>query len=64
MLIIYCASKNFMIFTVTCTKCKNNTTCGPRVENHINLPKGFSTVREAVDDYFSEVLIADRKCHM
>ena len=53
-----------MIFTVTCTKCKNNTTCGPRVENHINLPKGFSTVREAVHDYFSEVLIADRKCDM
>ena len=53
-----------MIFTVTCTKCKNNTTCGPQVENHINLPKGFSTVCEVVDDSFSEVLIADRKCHM
>ena len=64
MLIIYCARKNFMIVTVTCTKCKNNTTRGPRVENHINLAQGFSTVREAVDDYFSEVLIADRKCHM
>ena len=60
----YCGSNNFMIFTVACTKCKNNTTCGPQVENHINLPKGFSTVCEAVDGYFSEVFIADRKCHM
>ena len=60
----YCTSNNFMIFTVTCTKCKNNTTCGPQVENHINLPKGFSTVCQVVDDYFREVFIADRKCHM
>ena len=53
-----------MIFTVTCTKCKNNTTCGPPVENHINLPKGFSTVHDVVDGYFGEVFIADRKYHM
>lgn len=38
--------------------------CGPQVENHITIPKGFSTVHEAVDAYFTEEFIEDRKCHM